>query len=200
MICLSYRLLLVALLATVSACQPTTLPAEALADYVADPAHQLRQVQQIGNTEVSVAYQPTDLLVTRELQGQQSSRAAVDSLRKKYRNSAFFLLSIARNGREVLQPKEGFAEYSELLQTLAFRMSDHVRLITSQGDTLRPANYYLDRTYASASASQLLFAFPAPASRGTWRFQLLECGLGTGNLSFPFEAHAASTVPSLALD
>jgi len=124
----------------------------------------------------------------------------VDSLRKQYRDAAFFMLSIARNQREVLQPAEGFADYSTLLQTLAFRMGEHVQLVTSQGDTLRPVNYYLDRTYASASATQLLFAFPKPPFTGSWRFQLRECGLGTGNLSFSFGAPQLAAAPTLALN
>lgn len=196
----SFFLLLVAGLALLGACQPTQLPAGALADYVADPAHHLRQVQQVGTTEISVTYQPVDLLVARESPDNLHREATVDSLRHKYQGSSFFLLSLARNGQEVLQPRAGFADYSELLQTLAFRMGEHVQVITSRGDTLRPSNYYLDRTYASASASQLLFAFPRLPSGGTWRFRIQEFGLGTGNLSFPFEAPSVLAAPTLAID
>ena len=187
-------------LALLGACQPTHLPADALADYVADPSHHLRQVQRVGNTEVGVTYQPLDLLVARDAPNNLHSQVAIDSLRHKYQGSTFFLLSLSRNGQEVLQPKAGFADYSELLQTLAFRMGEHVQLITSQGDTLRPSNYYLDRTYASANASQLLFAFPKLPSSGTWRFRIQEFGLATGNLSFLFEAPLVLAAPSLALD
>lgn len=189
---------LLAGLTVLSACQPTHLSADALAKYVADPANHLRQVQQTGNTEVSVTYQPVDLLIARELSEPPYRPSAVDSLRKKYQDATFFVLAIARNQREVLQPTEGFSDYSELLQTLAFRMSDRVRVLTSQGDTLRPANYYLDRTYASASATQLLFAFPRLPPTGTWRFQLQECGLETGNLQFAFETSAIAATPALA--
>jgi len=188
------------ILALLSSCQPASLPAQGLAAYVVDPAHELRQVQQVGELEVGVTYQPVDLLAARELPEFITRQAALDSLRDKYRGSTFFLLSIARNGREVLQPGEGFSQYSDLLQTLSFRMGDYVRLITSRGDTLRPTNYYLDRTYASAGASQLLFAFPAVPATGTWRFQLRECGLGTGNLAFPFDAQRVYEVPVLALN
>lgn len=194
------RALLTASLASLAACQPSQLPADALASYVADPAHQLCQVQQIGSTEVSVTYQPVDLLVARSLSALPPRPATVDSLRKQYRDATFFMLSIARNHREVLQPAEGFADYSTLLQTLAFRMGENVQLVTGQGDTLRPVNYYLDRTYASASATQLLFAFPKPPVTGDWRFQLRECGLGTGNLSFSFGAPQLAAAPTLALD
>ena len=192
--------LLLAGLISLTACQPTQLPPEALASYVADPAHQLCQVQHVGGTEVRVTYQPPDLLVARSLPETSYRQATVDSLRKQYRDGAFFMFSIARNQREVLQPTEGFADYSALLQTLAFRMGEHVRLLTSRGDTLRPVNYYLDRTYASASATQLLFAFAKPPTTGDWRFQLRECGLGTGNLSFSFDAARLAAAPTLALD
>lgn len=193
-------LVLPGVLALLSSCQPTSLPAQGLAAYVADPAHELQQVQQVGEFEIGVTYQPVDLLAARELPEFTTHQAVLDSLRDKYRGSTFFSLSIARNGREVLQPSEGFSQYSALLQTLSFRMGDYVRLISSRGDTLRPTNYYLDRTYASAGASQLLFAFPAVPATGTWHFQLRECGLGTGNLVFPFDAQHFYEVPVLALN
>lgn len=192
--------LLLASLILLNACQSNKLSAEALAIYVADPAHHLRQEQQVGSTEVSVTYQPTDLLVTHDLPGPLYRQSAVDSVRKKYNSETFFVLSIARNHREILQPIEGFSSYSDLLQTLAFRMDGHVRLLTSQGDTLLPVNYYLDRTYASTNATQILFAFPRLPTTGTWRFQLLECGLGTGNLSFLFDTLPVTVAPVLALD
>lgn len=200
MIVRNYLFVLLCMLSLLSSCQPRSLPAQGLAAYVADPAHKLRQVQQVGEFEIGVTYQPVDLLAARELPQFGTRRAALDSLRDKYRNSTFFLLSIARNGHEVLQPGEGFSQYSDLLQTLSFRMSDYVRLVTSQGDTLRPTNYYLDRTYASAGTSQLLFAFPALPATGTWRFQLRECGLGTGNLAFSFDTQRVYEVPVLALN
>jgi len=195
-----YHALQVVFLASLSvlgACQPTQLSADALANYVADPSNHLRQVQQTGNMEVSVTYQPVDLLVARELSAPPYSPLAVDSLRKNYHNATFFVLAISRNQHEILQPTEGFATYSDLLQTLAFRMNDHVRILTSQGDTLRPTNYYLDRTYASANATQLLFAFPRLPLTGTWKFQLQECGLGTGNIQFLFEAPILAATPTL---
>lgn len=187
------------LLTTVSSCRHSMLSGEEMAAYVADTAHGLKQIQQVGDVEVSVTYQPVDLLITRELMGLPLRQAAVDSLRKKYHNTTFFLLSVSRNQRELLQPKEGFTAYSDLLQTLSFQMNEHVRLLTSQGDTIKPSNYYLDRTYGSANATQLLFAFPKISSAGIWQFQMQECGLGTGNLRFAFDASLPDSVPTLAL-
>jgi hypothetical protein len=191
-------LLLLAGASLLGACQPNSLPPEALSTYVNDPSHGLRQVQQVGITEISVAYQPVDLLVGQELQRDGISQLKRDSLRKKYAGSTYFLLAISRNGREVLQSGESFSDYSGLLQTLAFQMGEHVHLLTSQGDTLRPTNYYLDRTYSSAGATQLLFAFPALPATGTWRFQMKECGIGVGNLSFLFKAPLHSPVLAIS--
>ena len=187
------------LIAPLCACHPTELPPEGLAAYINNPSNGVSQTQRIGQTQVSVTYQPPDLLVMRELQNGSISLRAVDSLRGKYSHSIYFLLSIAHNGREVLQPKEGFAQYSDLLQTLSFHMDQHVCLITSRGDTLRPVNYYLDRTYAAGRASQLLFAFTEVPSTGTWQFYLLECGLQTGSVSFAFDTEAIRKVPAMTI-
>lgn len=180
-----------------TSCQPAHLTPEELNRYVDDPDHGLQQHQQVGETVVAATYQPAELLVAREIQALEDAPLQVDSLRQKYSNAAYFLLSISRNGRDVLQPAEGFAQYSELLQTLAFHMDEQVRLVTSQGDTLRPTNYYLDRTTTGTHAAQLLLAFAKPASSGTWHLQLRECGLGTGNLSFAFETQQLQAVPAL---
>lgn len=192
-----------ALLAAVSllesGCQPAKLKPEELSHYVTDPDHGLLQSQKIGGTEISVTYQPGELLVAREAQVLESEPMLIDSLRQQYSKAAYFLLSISRDGQDVLQPTQDFAHYSELLQTLAFHMDEQVRLITSQGDTLRPTNYYLDRTAAGANASHLLLAFPKPTSTGTWRLHLRECGLGTGDLWFTFDAQQVQAVPTLLL-
>jgi hypothetical protein len=182
-----------------SSCQPAKLTPAQLSTYVADPEHGLQQRQQVGQTEVTVTYQPTELLVAREIQDVGRDPHLVDSLRHQYSKAAYFLLSISRDGRDVLQPATGFAHYSELLQTLAFHMDDQVRLVTSQGDTLRPTNYYLDRTATGSNASYLLLAFAKPASSGTWHLHLRECGLGTGDLSFVFDAQQLRAVPTLLL-
>ena len=197
--CVTTRVLLFSgMLASLWSCHATSLPPEDLVAYVNAPSNGVSQTQRSGETQVSVTYQSPDMLVTRELQGGVISGRVVDSLRGKYGHSTYFLLSIARNGREVLQPREGFAQYSDLLQTLSFRMGQYVRLVTSRGDTLRPVNYYLDRTYAAGSSSQLLFAFPAAPLAGTWQFHLLECGLETGNMAFVFDTKAIQDIPSLS--
>lgn len=180
-------------------CQPMSLPPDQFATYVADPDHGLLQQQQIGDTEVTVTYQPVELLVAREVQAIGSNPIVVDSLRRQYGKATYFLLTISRHGQDILQPNEGFARYSELLQTLAFQLDKHARLITSQGDTLRPANYYLDRTTTTAGASRMLLAFPKLPITSSWRFQLRECGLGTGDLTFPFDPGRLNAVPALVL-
>lgn len=182
-----------------NSCQQATATPDELSHYVGDPSHGLQQHQQIGEIAVAVTYQPADLLVAREVQAIGSTPHSVDSLRYQYSKAAYFLLAISRNGRDVLQPTEGFSRYSELLQTLAFHMDKQVCLVTSQGDTLRPINYYLDRTAAGTSASQLLLAFPKLPVGGTWQLRLRECGLGVGDLSFLFDSRQVQAIPTLVL-
>jgi hypothetical protein len=184
-----------------SACTPKRLSADELTAYIEDPANEFHQTQQLGEIQVDLTYQPTDLLVVRDLHGEETgtSAARLESVRKKYNNSTYFLLSISKGRQEVLQPREDFSHYSQLLQTMAFRMGEYVRLITAQGDTLRPSNYYLDRTYAASSASQLLFAFPVTPTKGLCHFTVAEFGLGIGAITFPFDSQLTKSAPHLAL-
>ena len=154
--------------------------------------------------------QVCDIVFCREFPSEGEGLGIVHRcLRQPYKVVPLFVLArhrfvhvvaITHNGQEVLRPEEGFSRYSSLVQTLSFQMGEHVRLISSTGDTLRPANYYLDRTYGAGPATRLLFAFPAAAfPANNYRFCLQECGLDTGNLLFAFDARAFRAVPSLAI-
>lgn len=185
--------------AVLAGCHPASLPPVAYQQYIDDPTHGFQQQQQVGEVRIRAIYQPPDYLVAREVVEQHFAGRTLDSLRRQYGGTAYFLLAFSRNGRGVLQPGEGFSQYSSLLQTLAFQAGSFARLITSQGDTLRPVNYYLDRTTPGIASTQLLIAFRQPALAGTWKLHLQECGLGIGPLTFDFATNQFRNAPALQL-
>ncbi|UPL50200.1 hypothetical protein [Hymenobacter sublimis] len=183
-------------------CGQKQLSPPQLEQYVEDASNGLNQTQHVNGIDVSVKYQPVDLIVSRELQGEPegSISSVIDSLRNIYGRYSFFTISFSKNSKEILQPQEGFSTYSELLQTLAFRMDKEVEIITSRGDTLYPVNYYLDRSYATANASQLLFAFQSVKEAGDCKIRIKEFGLVTGTLIFSFDDDALKATPSIQLN
>lgn len=168
----------------------------ALAQYIEDPANGLNKKEIAGEITVGVEYQPTDILISREIGSGSEKPAVIDGLRSKYKYTSCFLLSFSKNGEEVLSPKAGFSDYSNLLRTLSFQLGQFVTLTTVQGDTLAPINYYLDRTYHMGGSTNVLIAFPLTSSPIT-KLHIREFGLGCGNLEFTFQQRDFAAVPTL---
>lgn len=190
------RLLVVSfmgLAATLSSCRPTDLTTEELSAYVADPHNGLCKQHQTKDLAVSVSYQPSVLL------GIPRSTPALNTLHQQVapKQSQYFLLTFSRNGQEALDPSRGFSAFSGLLQTLAFRPHEYLRITTATGDTLLPSNCELERTYGMGTSTRLLVAFPLDNLTQDITFHLAEFGLGTGFLQFYFKKRDLESVPQL---
>ncbi|MFZ6009497.1 MAG: hypothetical protein ACOYXT_04045 [Bacteroidota bacterium] len=192
----------------VGACStsPEVETAESLNQYIADPDHRLHQVGEIDRYYVTVTYRPADLLVYQEIGDQPSEVNTLETLKKKYANYHYFILSLSKRdadgSREEALHQVGdgdMDQYSELVQTLSFRMRDYVTLTTSEHDTIPVADFMLNRTYGLSESTDLLFVFNKEKSLGKdWiQFNLNEFGLGTGNQRFRFMTKDIDQVPRL---
>ena len=141
-------------------------------------------------------YQPAKLLAARESQQLGADISVQDSLLKKYSQYNYFLLSISKKGRAIVDPKEGFSTYSALIQTLSFQMEPYVNLTTSIGDTLDPIAYNFEHTYQLDNKSRLLFAFKKKKIPSQMDFNLLEFGLGCGNIQFKLDKNTLEKIYS----
>jgi hypothetical protein len=194
-------MLLVYLACAAVACTPSHLSKEELTEFIRDEENGVKQSATIGQTVVDVQYRPTDLWVAQELGDETPQPAQVDSLRKKYDRYYYFILSLSRNNKEALhQVEEGFGQYSELVQTLSFRMPEYVTLTTAAQDTIPVGDFMLNRTYGMSSATEVLFVFSREKAAGQdWvQFNLNEFGLGVGNQRFRFKRGDLEAVPTLA--
>ncbi|TGE17544.1 hypothetical protein [Hymenobacter elongatus] len=180
--------LLVGLLLQLAGCTNELTTSE-LDHYLANPANGLTRKQEAGELTVEVTYRPAALVAPYHRE---------DKLLDRHQ-SQYYLLSISRKGAEVLDPARGFSAYSSLLQTLAFRPQEYMRLTTADGDTLVPSNSILERTYGMGASTRILVAFPASAGEKhpSVVFHLEEFGLQMGNLSFPFEHQDIVDIPPL---
>jgi hypothetical protein len=167
-----------------TSCEPRQVPVAALNRYIENEDNGLCHVQEWQHIRLSLTYHPTDLLVYRSLSSRPASGPTVDSLRRKFAGYHYFLLSLSHDNKELLQPGALGDAYSDLLQTLAFRMGQYVRLSTPR-DTLSLADCRLDPTLGMAMSTQVMFAFekekmPTPSLQ----FTLDEFGLGIGPQHF----------------
>jgi hypothetical protein len=172
---------------------------QALNDYISDPAHDLSQTVESNGYRISLTYRPTDLLVTQDVGENVHDSSAVNTLRKKYNNYYYFLLSLSRDGKEALHQVGGMSEYSELVQTLSFRMANYVTLTTASADTVPVGDFILNRTYGLSQSTDLLFVFNKEKTIGKeWvQFNLNEFGLGAGNQRFRFRTKDLEELPGI---
>jgi hypothetical protein len=180
------------------ACKPSHLSPQALSAYIADEDHGLKKSAAIGKINIDVIYRPTDLWVHQELGNGVADPKKIAELRRKYGQYFYFILSLSHNNKEALH-QTGGEQYSELVQTLSFHMSEYVTLTTAH-DTIPVADFMLNRTYGLNSSTDLLFVFNRKKTQDTdWvQFNLNEFGIGAGNQRFRFETKALVEAPGIA--
>ena len=184
-----------------SCTQPKYMDKEALNAYVNDEENGLFQKKEAQGHEIKLNYRPTGLLIAQELGDVTTAEAEkLKKLQDKYGGQYYFILSLSRGGREALSPAYGGQQqFSENLQTLAFRMGEYVNLTTSASDTIAVADYVFPRTYGMSGTTQLMFAFDKTKAKDTdWvQFNLAEMGLGIGRQNFRFETSDLEKAPQL---
>jgi hypothetical protein len=181
-----------------AACKPSHLTPEELSAYIAEEDHGLKKSFSAGQTNISVTYRPTDLWIQQELGNTPADAKRIDELRNKYDRYFYFILSLSHNDKEALH-QTGREQYSELVQTLSFRMNDYVTLTTAQ-DTIPVGDFMLNRTFGMSSSTDVLFVFSREKAKDKdWvQFNLNEFGLGAGNQRFRFETQDLDDAPSIS--
>ncbi|MBK7652485.1 MAG: hypothetical protein IPJ20_19575 [Flammeovirgaceae bacterium] len=175
-------MLLVFLTYSIISCSPPTLTEEELKQFVLEPDNNLIQEETINDINVRITYRPTDLLVVQELTN-GTDTARISSLRIKYSKYYYFVLSLSKNQREAIQASTmPQAQFSELLQTISFRMGTYVNMTTDARDTIALADYVYNRTFGMGSSNDLLLVFNKDEARtANWlQINLAEFGLGVG--------------------
>lgn len=175
---------------------------EELTNYILDEDNGLYKSNVVNEIKTSVLYRPTDLWVHQELNGQETDTARVQALRRKYSDYYYFTVSFSNNNKEALHQTGNFGQYSELLQTMSFRMPQYVSLTTSLYDTIPVGDFMLNRTYGMSSSTDILFVFNKEKSRSRdWvQFNLNEFGLGVGNQRFRFRTQDIEESPEVYKD
>jgi hypothetical protein len=182
-------------------CTAEYLPKEELVEFIADEDNGLSISHDVNGFQLKVSYHPTDLLVLQET-GEKSipPGGALESIRDKYKDYHYFILSISKGRKEALYSgQESQGQFSELIQTLSYRMGNHVNLTTSRQDTVFLADYIYQRTYGMSEATNLLFVFSEEEIKEPeWiQFNLKEFGLGLGNQNFRFNMRDLRQAPKL---
>lgn len=193
------RLLLLFLAYTAISCSPSSLTEAELKQFVLEADNNLFQEKTINEVNVRITYRPTDLLVSQELTS-ATDTARISSLRAKYNKYYYFVLSLSKNQREAIQASAmPQAQFSELLQTISFRMGAYINMTTNASDTIPLADYVYNRTFGMGSSNDLLLVFnKEQAKPANWlQINLAEFGLGVGRQALRFNRKELDEVPEV---
>lgn len=180
-------------------CRPAYLSPQEVKAYSLDEDNGLLKSVAVDQTKINVLYRPTDLLVHQEIGDEKTDSITVKKLRQKYGQYLYFILSLSAGEHEALHQTSG-AQYSDLVQTLSFRMPEYVTMTTSANDTIPVADFMLNRTYGMNSATDILFVFSSERVKDKeWiQFNLNEFGLRVGNQRFRFDMKDLQNVPEVS--
>jgi hypothetical protein len=171
-----------------------------LARYVSQDDH-LTKTASSDQITLQVTYKPTDLLVAQELKNVNSPTIAqVNEARNKYKDHYYFILSFHNGDNEVLNsPLLGQSNFTELLETMSFKMGEFVDLTTSRNDSIPVADYIFNRTFGFSNSTDLLFVFDRTrAIDSEWiQINVDEFGLGMGNRSVRFNIRDLEMTPKI---
>jgi hypothetical protein len=179
-------------------CESKRLSQNQYTEYISDESNGLTKSVDVGNTTVGVSYRPTDLWVSQEVGNSPTTEGKINDVRKKYSSNLYFILSLATGNKEALHQSAG-QQYSDLLQTLSFRMNEYASLTTSSNDTIQVGDFILNRTYGMSGSTDILFVFNKDkATDSNWvQFNLNEFGLGIGNQRFRFDTNDIENCPQM---
>ncbi len=148
------------------------------------------QTKEINGVKISLAYRPTELMVSQELEQLGDIKISKDSLKKKYNQNLYFILNYSKNNNEILSSvSESRQKFNEVQNTLTFGMQEKVALLNEKKDTIPLLDYNFPRTYGMARSTSLLFIFKREENlekSSTLIFSVNDIGLGIGDVKFKY--------------
>ncbi len=177
-------------------CTASEMSQVELVEYIGDADHGITKMDSAGSIVYKVTYHPTDLLVAQELEGQVINNRMIDSLRTKFKQYDYYLLSVSANNKELLGQLTR-QDYFYLVQEMSFHMPDYVQLVTEANDTLSLEDFYTPRLYGMGTATQVLLAFSKKKSEYEGNQTILLKGLNGGQFTFSFSGKDIQSIPKL---
>jgi len=185
-----------------SACQSSELSPEKFKEYASDPENGFVQVATLGTTKVELAYRPSALLALQELEGTDSiAQAAWDAAFMRYNAYLYFNLSLSDNGKEILYSPRNYANYSELLKTLSFRVGEFVSAKANDKE-IALMDFYFQPTFGMGSSNTILLVFDKKelGEAEELEINIKDFGVGTGDQSFIYNTSELENIPTIKLN
>lgn len=198
---LTHILILICCLPFVYSCnkRPEVVTKDELIVYLAE-AKALNPSIERNNVQMTVKYQPQQLLIQREWEhSAQNDTSLLQQLKHKYAEHYYFVLELSSNNKEALREVGDFSRYSDMVQVLSFQMLPYINITTNKRDTVAMTDYVFEQNYGIGNANRLLLVFPANkiAQAEKYELNIREFGMNTGNVNFSFRRKDIQLIPSL---
>jgi hypothetical protein len=180
-------------------CVQKQITKEELSRYVMMEENGLTKRIDVDDYQIQITYRPRDLMVAQELSSPYDS-SEWRLLQKKYDEHYYFVLSLSKNGKEaLLASRMNYDQFSELVQTVSFRMTPFINMTTSKSDTIPLADYVYNPTFGLGASNDLLLIFSKDQIMNSkWvQIDLAEFGLGIGRQSLRFNCEDINDAPKV---
>jgi len=155
------------IIALASSCRPKV---KTMAEYKAwfnDEKNGFVKEKYVKGLKIRVQYKPVDLMIVNELRAATAiSEKELDSIKKEYGNSLYFMMEAGYDEREKEQGNDiikenntDYASYTEKVKILSFNLQNNVWLVSGK-DTVHSTLYHYERGYELGKKEAYLFAFP----------------------------------------
>lgn len=112
-----------------------------------------------------------------------------------------FVLSFSAGEKELFGSLSR-EDYSAIVQTFAFRMSDYIRATPDAGKPVKPLSCYYQPTYGAARSNDLVVTFDGKSfsDANDIRIKVNDFGIYTGDLNFDFKVNDIKQLHELLAD
>lgn len=200
---LLFLLMLLSVVFFCSTCLPERITEDEMIQYLKQPRNGLIKTFDQNDFKFSIVYHPGELMAYREskLNGVSNKRIR-DSLTSYYENYVYFLLTLSRDGQELLSSDVSDSRnFDKRINQLAFNMSNYIQLVTSNKDTVPLMTSQFSRVFGETGYNTVLLAFYSDKILKAKDFsvEMDDLGMGTGKVRFTFTNEDILRIPHLIL-
>jgi len=195
------RIVIFSLALLLTACSPKSFESKKdMLIYLTDEENGFIQHKTVNGVEYTLLYRPTDLMVAHELP-EKAPVNEVMELVKKYRDHAYFTLSLGKNNREILTEAAGNkGNYRKLLQKLSFDMDRNITVTNQQRDTIPVMDFIYPRMYDLDGKNTIMFVLKRTDKvlKGKRiNIAIADLGLMTGEVTFRLPTEIIRNEPKI---
>jgi len=162
------------------------------------PENGVNKTERVGAIKAALSFRPWQLMMPKGYKGENKTQNGDPY---KLKDKLFFVLSLSANNKELLRQLP-FAQYSEMVQVLAFRMNDYVQAYPDDREPVQPLECIFQQTYGMGVANNLVIVFNKKKllDADKIKIKIKEFGLNTGDLDFDLKTDDIKQIDNVSLN